>query len=52
MPKISVKILETSRAGEKWHKSVILFTVFLYLDIAKHQNVESAPVDRVASTWC
>ena len=52
MPKISVKILETSRAGVKWHKSVILFTSFLYLDIAKHQNVELAPVDRVASTWC
>ena len=52
MPKISVTILETSRAGEKWHKSVLLFTAFLYLDIAKPPNVELAPVDRVASTWC
>ena len=28
------------------------FTTFVSLYIAKHQNVESAPVDPLASTWC
>ena len=35
--------------------NLLLFTAlttFVSLYIAKHQNVESAPVDPLASTWC
>ena len=52
MPKISVKMAKTTRAGEKWHKPVTVHCVNRFLYFFKHQNVESAPVDPLASTWC
>ena len=52
MPKISVKMAKTTRAGENG-TNLLLFTAFnRFLYFFKHQNVESAPVDPLASTWC
>ena len=55
MSRIGIKMLEIGRAGKKMAQTcycTLRSPLFVSLYMAKHQNLESAPVDRVASTWC